>query len=175
MAFCNECGSEIFVSDIRDHNLRILDKAYREKEGLITVLEMKIILEKYDIGKRPLSLLLGWGEVTLTRYLDGNIPTKQYSDILKRVLDDPKYMRVLLEKNKSNVTENPYKRYNNALLKIEKEDAITFLSEDKIDHVVKYLLVKYLGITPLALQKLLYYSQFFFKTFSGEFLFNNNC
>ena len=27
---------------------------------------------------------------TLTRYLDGDIPTKQYSDTLKTILNDPK-------------------------------------------------------------------------------------
>ena len=59
----------------------MIDNAFREKEGLISVSEMELILDKYDIGKRPLSLLLGWGEGTLTRYLDGDIPTKQYSDI----------------------------------------------------------------------------------------------
>ncbi len=36
VAFCNECGEEIFVADIRDYNLQMLDRAYREKEGLIT-------------------------------------------------------------------------------------------------------------------------------------------
>ena len=30
-------------------------------------------------------------------------------------------------------------------------------------------------ITPLALQKLLYYAQGFFKAFTGEYLFHNNC
>ena len=33
-----------------------------KKKGLISVSEMELILDKYDIGKRPLSLLLGWGE-----------------------------------------------------------------------------------------------------------------
>ena len=69
VAICSECESEIFVADIRDYKLKMLDNAFREKEGLISVSEMELILDKYDIGKRPLSLLLGWGEGTLTRYL----------------------------------------------------------------------------------------------------------
>ncbi|WP_031514002.1 hypothetical protein [Desulfofalx alkaliphila] len=32
-AYCKDCGSEIFVADIRDHNLSMLDKAYREWKG----------------------------------------------------------------------------------------------------------------------------------------------
>lgn len=102
-AYCNECGSEIFVSEIRDNNLNMLDKAYREEEGLISI-EIEMILKKYDIGKRPLSLLLGWGEGTVTRYLDGDTPTKQYSDTLKKILKDSGYLMELLEKNKDEIT-----------------------------------------------------------------------
>lgn len=32
----------------------------------------------YKIGKAPLSLALGFGEVTITRYLSGQIPLKEY-------------------------------------------------------------------------------------------------
>ena len=175
VAICSECGSEIFVADIRDYNLKMLDDAFREKEGLISVSEMELILDKYNIGKRPLSLLLGWGEGTLTRYLDGDVPTKQYSDTLKTILNDPEYMKKLLEENKDKITDVAYKRCSEELVNIEKKKFITIKSEDKIDHVVKYLLVNCVDITPLALQKLLYYAQGFFKAFTDDFLFYNNC
>jgi putative zinc finger/helix-turn-helix YgiT family protein len=174
-AYCDECGSVMFVSDIRDHNLAMLDKAYREKEGLISISEIKLILDKYDVGKRPLSVLLGWGEGTLTRYLDGDIPTKQYSDILKIILSDPKYMKEILEQNKDKITDVAFRRINAAL---EKKDIVAdtcIEPEDKIDYVVKYLLLNSVDITPLALQKLLYYSQGFYKALMGEYLFHNNC
>ncbi|MFX0560648.1 type II TA system antitoxin MqsA family protein [Tepidibacillus infernus] len=174
-AYCNKCGSEIFVSEIRDHNLAMLDKTYREKEGLISVSEMKLILEKYDVGKRPLSLLLGWGEGTLTRYLDGDIPTKQYSDILKKILNDPNYLKEILVQNKNNITDVAYRRISNALENNETSIGTTVEMEDKIDYVVKYLLTNSVDITPLALQKLLYYSQGFYKAFTGVYLFHNNC
>ena len=35
---------------------------------IISKKEIEQILEKYNIGKKPLSLLLGWGEVTVIRY-----------------------------------------------------------------------------------------------------------
>jgi putative zinc finger/helix-turn-helix YgiT family protein len=175
LAFCNECKSEIFVAEIRDNNLMMLDEVFRKKEELITVSEIKFILEKYDIGKRPLSLLLGWGEVTLTRYLDGDIPSKQYSDTLKKILDDSEYMIELLEKNKENITEVAYKRCKASLLKVETNDIIKVSSQNKIDHIVKYLLLSCSDITPLALQKLLYYAQGFYRVFTGEYLFDNDC
>lgn len=175
VAYCDECKEEIFVSEIRDYNLMKLDKAFREVEDLITVSEMELILEKYDIGKRPLSLLLGWGELTLTRYLDGDIPTRQYSDILKKVLDNPDDMEELLEKNKNKISDLAYRKSMETLKNIGANSVFNINSIDKIDHVIKYLLVNSSDITPLALQKLLYYCQSFFKIFTGEFLFSNDC
>lgn len=174
-AFCNVCGSEIFISDLNDYNLKMLDIAFREREGLISVEEINMILEKYQIGKRPFSLLLGWGEGTITRYLDGDIPNKEYSDKLKIILKDANYMKELLHENKDKITEIAYRKCSEALLKIEEISDLEIELVDKIDHVVKYLLVRCLDITPLALQKLLYYSQGFFKAFTGQYLFHNNC
>ena len=31
-AYCSKCDSEIFVKELRDYNLTMLDKAYREKK-----------------------------------------------------------------------------------------------------------------------------------------------
>ncbi|MEH7544161.1 hypothetical protein V7249_30470, partial [Bacillus thuringiensis] len=108
-ANCEECKSEIFVPNIHDYNLEQLDHAYRQQEQLVTISEIREVLEKYKIGKRPLSLLLGWGEVTLTRYVNGDIPTKQYSDILKRLGRDQSFMLDILERNKDLITQKAYR------------------------------------------------------------------
>ena len=173
-AYCKKCGSKIFVSEIRDENLKRIEDAFRKKEKLITLLEIKTILEKYDIGKRPLSTLLGWGDGTLTRYLNGDIPTKQYSDILARILKDPDFMEELLEQNKSKITEHAYNFCKASLTNIKKNMFIS-KDEEKIDGIVKYFLKKCIDITPLALQKLLYYAQGMNKAFNGEYLFENDC
>lgn len=177
-AFCSECNSEIFVSELRDENLESLDRNYRLTENLILVSEINEVLGKYDIGKRPLSLVLGWGEGTLSRYVDGDIPTRQYSDVLKRVNKDSEFMLELLEKSKDKITERAYSNCLSAIQRIldkEKELIVAIQNEEKIDSVVKYIICKSVEITPLALQKLLYFSQSFFKVFTGEFLFNNDC
>lgn len=40
---------------------------------------------------------------------------------------------------------------------------------------MKYLLIHCTEITPMALQKLLYYAQGFYKVFNGEYLFKDDC
>jgi len=172
-AYCDECGCNIFVAEIRDYNLEKLDKAFRKSEDIILVSDIEKILEKYNVGKRPLSLLLGWGEITLTRYLNGDIPSKQYSDILKKVLNEPEYMRKLLEINKEKVTESAYSSCKKALEEISSTTEPE--TESKIDSIVKYLLSNSADITPLALQKLLYYAQSFHKVFFDNYLFSEDC
>ena len=88
-AFCAECGSHIYVAEISDTNLRALYDVYRQANGIIALAMIREIPMKYAIGKRPLSLLLGWGEQTFSRYYDGDMPTKQYSDILVRIYNEP--------------------------------------------------------------------------------------
>ncbi len=172
VAYCDECKEEIFVPEIRDYNLRMLDNVYREVENLIKVDDIGKILVKYDIGKRPLSLLLGWGEGTLTRYVDGDTPTKPYSEILKRILDDKDYYRELLDKNKANISPVAYRKSMTAI------DSINIASvneNNKLESAVKYLLIQTSEITPLALQKLLYFAQGFQKAFTDSFMFEEDC
>lgn len=177
-AYCTKCGTQMVVEEINDYNSMIVDNVFRSQEGLISIKDIQSILYKYSIGKRPLSLLLGWGEGTVTRYLNRDIPTKKYSGILKDILEDPKYIREILEKNRGKISQHAYKRCKHALEKIEleaKKIEITIKSEERIDNIVKYFLTNCVDITPLALQKLLYYAQGFYKIFNGEYLFNNNC
>lgn len=175
-AHCVECGDPLFVEEIHNSNLEQINEAYREAENLVRVQQIENALEMYNIGKRPLSLVLGWGEGTVTRYLDGDIPTKQYSETLKRILDEPLYLEELLEKNKDKITENAYRNCKEATLKL-KGGNLQSVKDDlkKIDFVVQYLLYKCSDITPLALQKLLYYAQSFHKAINNEFLFENDC
>ena len=88
-AICENCGNEIIMDEIEDFNQSQFEEEYRKINEIITKEEISEILTKYGIGKRPLSLLLGFGEITITRYLSGYIPTKKNSLLLKKVLYNP--------------------------------------------------------------------------------------
>ncbi|KKB34160.1 type II toxin-antitoxin system antitoxin SocA domain-containing protein [Bacillus thermotolerans] len=175
-AHCTECGSLLFVPKVHDYNLKRINDAYREAEGLITVEEIEKAINMYNIGKRPLSLILGWGEGTVTRYLNGDMPTKQYSQTLKRILEDLNVMEELLEENKHKVTGSAYSNCKEAIQELKRKKSNGFVGDQKkIDNVIQYLLLKCEEITPLALQKLLYYSQAFSYAINKEFLFDDDC
>ena len=56
---------------------------------------------------------------------------------------------------------------------IEKLRAVK--EDDEIEIIAEYLIMTGKEITPLALQKILYYAQGFYKAFFGKFLFDNDC
>ena len=173
IAHCIDCGSEIFVDEINDFNLKALYDKYREKHCIISLDHILKIPDKYAIGKRPISLLLGWGEQTFSRYCDGDVPTKQYSDILQRIYDDPNYYGHILEENKGNLkTDAAYKKSKKAVEILLRGD---ISEKSKIDLAIEYLLYQCEDITPLALQKVLYYTQGFYYAFYKTFLFTEDC
>ena len=61
IAHCNDCGQEVYVEEINDYNLRALYDRYRIENKIVSLEQITEIPEKYNIGKRPLSLLFGWG------------------------------------------------------------------------------------------------------------------
>lgn len=172
-AHCADCGSELFIPEFSDFNLRALYDAFRKGNGLIALEQIREIPEKYAIGKRPLSLLLGWGEQTFSRYADGDIPTKQYSDTLLRIYNDPVFYSELLEANKGNLKSTlAYEKSHRAVSALLSADLSV---SSKIDTVIQYLLCQCEDITPLALQKALYYIQGFHFAFYKTFLFSEDC
>lgn len=101
-AFCRECGEEVLPEEIVNENVAIAHDAYRNAIGSITVKEIRSILDKYNIGAKPLSQLLGWGENTIERQMKHTIPDKEYTEQLRR-LNNPFNMVELLVKNGDNI------------------------------------------------------------------------
>ena len=172
-ARCVKCNTSVYVPEINDYNLKALYEVYRKENGIVSLDVILAIPKKYAIGKRPLSLLLGWGEQTFSRYCDGDIPTKQYSEILTKIYEDPLYYAELLEVGKENLkSQKTYEKSRKAvdeLLKVSENNS------SKINIAIKYLLNQCEDITPLALQKALYYIQGFYYAFYNTFLFTEEC
>jgi len=137
-ALCNQCGSAVFVGDIMDSNLKALYDAYRVKHGIISLEQICEMPVKYSIGKRPLSLLFGWGELTFTRYCDGDMPTKQYADTLARAYNDPAYYLSILEDKKDIIKPLTYKKSKSAVLKIMGRPDSEPVFADAVESVEKY-------------------------------------
>lgn len=169
-AVCAVCGEEKYVGEVNDANIATREEAYRKAANLITVAQIEQILKKYNIGAGPLAKLLGFGDVTINRYVGGQLPSKAHSDLLKEVLDSHKVMDKCLEENKDRITPVAYAKCRAAI------DAIpaTFAPK-KIAVVARYMIQKAEEVTPMALQKLLYFAQAFFHALYDTDLFIGDC
>ena len=150
---CDECKMEIYVPGLDDQNEEIAEMAYRKEKDLISISEIKKILQKYNIEKRPLSKLLGFGELTITRYIDGQLPSKRYSEALYEILRNEQKMKEYVEKNKETVSEIAINKVIRAIEDIESQKKI----ENSAEKIALYIINSGRDITNLLLQKVLYY------------------
>ncbi|MBR1762785.1 MAG: DUF4065 domain-containing protein [Eubacterium sp.] len=169
IAHCSECGCEVYVDEINNMNLDELYNQFRIANDIITLDKIRQIPEKYDIGKRPLSIVLGWGEQTFTRYYDGYIPTQNYSKLLENIYNDPYCFLKILDKNKCQISNVAYNKSRKATESLMYQYCVS------IDVVSNYILNQCNDITPLTLQKALYYAQGFYFAFFNGFLLKENC
>ena len=159
---CKTCGEKIY-GDLLDYNTIEANNKLREKTGLIQVSEIQEILNKYNIGKKPLSLVLGLGEITITRYLDGQNPTRDNSELLKNILRNPILYEMYLEVNKDKISEIAYKKSLGKTKQIELKE-----NKSKIYNVALYIINKVKEIDALSLQKILYYCELFSNKFLNK-------
>ena len=146
----------------------------REENSMISAEEIQKILNDYRIGKKPLAKLLGWGETTIIRYIEGDVPTWEYSDRLKDILENPIYYYEILLKNKDNLTNVAYRKSRQAVL--------AKIMESKIHVTAQYIINQCGGrISSEELIYLLYYVQGFsiafqeIPVFADEYVISGEC
>lgn len=168
---CSKCGgTNVDNAQIADENVALYGMEASRVFNIITVEQIKELLEKYNIKARPLANLLGWGEVTIARYLAGKIPEKRYSDILLDLLFNEKAMKKLIEINGSSLTYVAYKKVIKRLDELDKLD-----ENNKALNATKYMLSREMEITPLEIQKILYFTNLVNCIIYGKLMFENEC
>lgn len=154
-----------------DSNAREVDRQYRLQEGIVSIDDIYHLMEIYRIGKSPLSLALGFGEITITRYLSGQVPSKEYSDIIRNALESPAFMMEKLNGNIEKIGQTAYRKAMTAAKELEP----LFALSEKMLLTISYIFKKAEEVTPLALQKMLYFIQgIHMVLFNGE-LFREEC
>ena len=99
-----ETEEQLVTNDIAMKN------AYRIKTGLLTSDEIIAIREKYGMTQTDLSLLLGWGAKTITRYEGHQVQDTAHDTILKKLDADPEWFLALLEKIKDKLGDENYNK-----------------------------------------------------------------
>lgn len=171
VAVCNECGEEMSIPGLIDRNIKEFDEQYRAYAGIVSIDDIEKLMKIYKIGKAPLSLALGFGEVTIARYLSGQIPSKEYSDVMRMALSSPAFMKKKLYENKEKIASAAYHKAMEAATQLE----ALFSVSDKMLRVISYVFERLEEVTPLMLQKLLYFIQGESYALTGKPMFGENC
>lgn len=178
--FCVKCGKQLVCEEIEEGIAQRANEIIRKQRDIITKDEILEILDKYNTSQKFLSKLLGWGDITLTRYITGNYtPNQENSTRLKSLLNPYVFQNLLnakcLETNGAIREEKSFEKSQNKvnyeLQKNEQENGKIFL-------VINWFLSQSseeLPMTHLALQKLLYFVQSWSVALTGEWMFEDEC
>ena len=109
--FC-DLAEELYMDEkqMQENDIKLKD-AYRKNEGLLTSGEISRIRAKYGISQNDLSILLGWGGKTITRYESHQVQDKAHDTILKKIDQDPEWFLALLNDAKTNLSAESYQKY----------------------------------------------------------------
>jgi len=183
VAICKGCGTKIFNQELDEKNLSIAYSIYRKKHNLLSPIQIANIRKIYALSQRALSVLLEWGEITITRYENGAIPDAAHNEVLS-FIQDARNMKEMYGKNGhmlTNTTQMKLKKRIEELLSSELSSKVrvTILQDylatlqtadeysgfrsfdlDRIINMIVYIAEESKGVFTTMLNKLLFYSDF---------------
>ncbi len=111
-----------------------------------------LMMQRYEIGKKPLSRLFGWGDTTVMRYLDGVEPNREFAARIEQLAENPWEYAEVLERNREKLTEVAYRKSKQA---VQRE-----IFCDRSTEAMQYVVALADGdIAPYRVMLVLYYAQ----------------
>ena len=133
--YCDVCNVEFSNGELEDLNLLSARDAYRKEHNLLTSSEIKNIREKYKLSQSDLALILGFGEVTITRYETKEIQNKNYDDILREISNNPYLLYDYYMMNIKNFNSKKQAKIAKKIFNIAPD-------KDQVDKLIEDTLVK---------------------------------
>ena len=116
--YCSNANEYIQTEDMLTQNDIAMKNAYRKQMGLLLPSQIREIRSKYGISQSDLSLLLEWGQKTITRYESHQVQDKAHDSILRKIDSDPEWYLELLKNAKSALSNSAYNKYLEAAYRI---------------------------------------------------------
>ena len=108
--------NEFVPAELLDTNLLAARNSYRKTRGLLTSAEIAEVRTFYGLTQSEFAYLMGWGEVTVTRYESKTIQDETYDNLIKMAKENPLFALQNLEKHKSKFSNDAYMRIKRAIL-----------------------------------------------------------
>lgn len=132
---CDNCDLYFSDGEITDNNLLKARDEYRRQHNLLTSYEIKGIRDKYRLSQSDLALILGWGEITITRYETKEIQNENYDLILREINDNPYKLYDYYLLNKSSFDNKKQEKIIQKIINVAP-------SQDYVDELLETTLIK---------------------------------
>ena len=90
--------------NLGNDNLRKIRNEYRRINDLLLDYNIKQIREKYDLSQKEFAILLGFGEITITRYESKTVQEKAHDEIIRKAKDAEEFYKLALKNKEKYVT-----------------------------------------------------------------------
>jgi len=112
---CDACGIEYEDPNSDIKPVETAYRKYREIHGMVTPEEIIDIRKSYNLSQKELSMILGWGGATLSRYENGSLQDEAHDRMLHMVMK-PENLFELIERNPDNISK---RKLENIISKIK--------------------------------------------------------
>ncbi len=163
---CHKCETSYSDLDSKsDDPYAIAHEMYRSKHSFLDPEEIKQIRLNYELTQRELSGLLGWGDVTLSRYEKGQLPTEGHNKTLRSLANEPHVLMEYIHQGPHVLSDEKRERIVHRLkIKIEETYSIDRVYEERFG---SYERDEYSGYNLLNLDKV--YNLILLACENGEF------
>jgi putative zinc finger/helix-turn-helix YgiT family protein len=127
--------NEYVPAALMDENLLRARDSYRMKRGLLTSFEIASIRSMYGMSQSDFAALLGWGDVTVTRYESKLIQDETYDIMMRMVSEDPLFALERLERNKSRFSSEKYEKIRSNIKRRINEIGVQYLNKRVISGI----------------------------------------
>ncbi|MDW7662617.1 MAG: DUF4065 domain-containing protein [Bacillota bacterium] len=128
----NEEENEFVPATIFDENLLRARNVYRKSKGLLTSHEIAEIRKLYELTQSEFSNLLGWGEITVTRYESKTIQDETYDNLMRMTLENPLFAIQSLERHKVKFTKEKFLKIRSKIVERVEKSGIQYLKMQEI-------------------------------------------
>lgn len=130
---CDEEENEFVPAGLMDENLLRARDSYRQKKGLLTSYEIANIRNYYGLTQSDFSAMLGWGDVTVTRYETKTIQDETYDNIMRMVYENPMFALECIDKHKERFTSKKHARIRKSIANKVEEVGTLYLKKQEIN------------------------------------------
>lgn len=123
---CPHCGSEFEDMNSEIDPYKLAYDEYRRRKGMVFPSQIINFRKKFGLTQKELSSLLGFGDITLSRYENGALQDEAHDQLLKFVLDPMNLLKLV--KQKTEILS--MKKREGLISKLEAERTIAFINDE---------------------------------------------